>query len=138
MLINTIQRPRTTRAARTVIGGAVALATTGAAVLLGASGASASSFSGVTLAPGASQCVSQYASRQIRGDGYATVDGARFKLVFRGNVLDSSPGRTGAFFVERRTSTGTFPGPDYYSFCAYNTGIRNTTVQLLLRTDGEF
>jgi hypothetical protein len=123
---------------RRIVTTTAALATAGSALVLGAGGASATQFTGQTLAPGASACVSQYASYQVRGDGYATVDGARFKLIFRGGVLDATPGRTGAFAVERRTSNGTFPGADYYTFCAYNTGTRNTTVQLTLRTDAEF
>jgi hypothetical protein len=125
-------------ALRTLTLTATALAVAGGTLTTVATTASAAQFAGTTLAPGSSTCVSQFAAYQVRGDGSATADGARFKLIFRGAVLDATSGRTPRSSVERRTAYGTFPGADYYTYCAYNTGTRATTVQLTLRTDAEF
>jgi hypothetical protein len=111
------------------------LATTALTVL--ATGASASVVDTKPLTPGQSTCVTQYARYQVRGDGWATAGGARFKLLYNGQVLDATAGRVTAWAVERRTSYGNFPGPGYYAVCAYNTGTTNTTAQLSIRTDAE-
>ena len=122
---------------RTAAATAVAAGLGSAAVVLTAGPAFAVQAKTVTLAPGASTCVTQYAGYQVRGDGSATADGARFKLLLNGQVLDATLGRVTGWADERRTSTGTFPGAGYYAACAYNTGTRNTTVFLRIQTDGE-
>jgi hypothetical protein len=120
--------------------GRLALATTAAtaAALVGLSGAAqAVQVTTHTLAPGASACVTQYAGYQVRGTGWATADGARFKLLRNGQVVIAAPGRSTQWSAELRTAYGNFPGPGYYAVCAYNTGTRSTTVTLELRTDAE-
>ena len=91
------------------------------------------------LAPGATVCTqSQYAAFQVRGDGSATVDGAKFKLVRNGGVVANTPTRVNNYAIELRSAYGTFPGPGYYSLCATNTGTRNTLATVQIRTDNEF
>ena len=123
--------PRTRTLAATVALSATAL-------LAGAGAASADTYTTQPLDPGASFCVSQWASYQVRGEGTATGGGARFKLLRNGVVLDATTGRVGSWVGERRTSYGNFPGAGTYSACAYNTGTTRTTVFLRIRTDGEF
>jgi hypothetical protein len=120
---------------------ALAAALTGTAAIIslaGAGAASASSSNTAPLSPGQSTCVSQYASYQVHGDGTATGAGARFKLLYNGQVLDATPGRVNNWLLERRTAWGSFPGAGYYSVCAYNTGTTNTTVTLRIKSDSEF
>jgi hypothetical protein len=120
---------------------ALTAALTGTAAIIslaGASSASASSYNAVPLSPGQSSCVSQYASYQVRGEGTATGAGARFKLLYNGQVIDATPGRVNNWVVEHRSAWGNFPGPGYYSVCAYNTATTNTIVTLRIRTDSEF
>src|SRR4051794_39016813 len=107
------------------------------ALLAGGGAAHADQFQTIVLAPGGSTCVTQYAGFQVRADGTATGDGARFKLLRNGVVLDATPGRVNNWSAERRTAYGNFPGPGYYAACAYNTGTRNTTVFVHLLTDNE-
>jgi hypothetical protein len=117
------------------------LAITGAAAALsfaGAGAASASSYASYTLAPGQGACVAQFASYQVRVDGWATGQGAKFKLLRNGQVVLNTPNRVPAWAAELRTSYGTFPGPGSYSICAQNTGTTNTMITLQLRTDNEF
>ncbi|MFD8496551.1 hypothetical protein [Amycolatopsis sp. NPDC059657] len=114
-------------------GGAVALA-----LLAGAGSASANQFYGGTLTPGQQICVQQYAGYQVRVDGSATGQGAKFKLQRNGVTIVGSPGLTSSWAAELRTSYGTFPGPGYYIACVTNNGTANTNVRLQLRTDGEF
>jgi hypothetical protein len=131
--------PRTARTGR-ARRGRVGLAAAAAAVaaLVGLSGsAQAAQVTTRTLAPGASACVTQYAGFQARGTGWATADGARFKLLRNGQVVVAAPGRSTSWSAEVRSAYGNFPGPGYYAVCAHNTGTRNTTVTLELRTDAE-
>jgi hypothetical protein len=118
------------------------LAITGAAAALsfaGAGAASASSYGSYALAPGQGACSpTQYASYQVRADGWATGQGAKFKLLRNGQVILSTAGRYQGWAAELRTSYGTFAGPGYYSVCAQNTGTTNTIATLQLRTDYEF
>jgi len=92
------------------------------------------------LAPnGGTVCTpAQYASYQVRGDGSATVDGAKFKLLRNGQVVQNTANRVNVYAIELRSSYGNFPGPGYYSLCAVNTGTRNTTAAVQIRTDSEF
>jgi hypothetical protein len=107
--------------------------------LAGAGSASASVPTSTPLSPGTGVCsANQYASYQVRGDGSATGQGVKFKLLYNGSVLSATPGRVNAWAAEFRTSYGTFPGPGYYSVCAQNTGTTNSTVTLQIRTDGQF
>ena len=110
----------------------------GVATIAAAGQASADVATSVSLSPGQSYCVSQYAGYQVRGDGWATAGGARFKLLRAGTVLEATPGRVTAWAAERRTAYGNFPGPGVYSVCAYNTGDTRTTATLRIRSDGEF
>jgi hypothetical protein len=80
----------------------------------------------------------QYASYQVRADGWATAQGAKFKLLRNGVVITNTPGRATQWAAEYRSAYGTFPGAGYYSVCAQNTGTTNTIVTLQLRTDSEF
>jgi hypothetical protein len=121
---------------------AAGLAAGGAVVafsLVGAATASATTPSTTSLSPGAGVCsANQYASYQVRGDGTATGQGVKFKLLYNGSVLSSTPGRANAWAAEFRSAYGTFPGPGYYAVCAQNTGTTNSTVTLQIRTDGQF
>jgi hypothetical protein len=91
------------------------------------------------LTPGNGVCsANQYASYQVRADGYATNQGAKFKLLRNGVVIQNTPTRVNAWSGELRSAYGTFPGPGYYSICAQNTGTANTTVTLQIRSDYEF
>jgi hypothetical protein len=120
----------------------LAVATGTAAVALAALAGTASAGPAATriLTPGQQWCVSQYASYQVRGDGSATGQGAKFKIQYNGVAVPGtgSPGLVRYWAAELRTSNGTFPGPGYYSACATNNGTANTTVTLQIRTDGEF
>lgn len=121
---------------------ATGLAVTGAAAALsvaGAGTASAQQYGSYALAPGQGDCTqAQYAGYQVRGDAWATGQGAKVKLLRNGIVVWSTPTRATAAAVELRSAYGTFPGPGYYSLCAQNTGTTNTIATLQLRTDGEF
>lgn len=118
---------------------ALAAATAAAGVLaVGAAGsASAQQYLGTRLQPSQNTCVSQYASYQFQATGTASDNGARFKVLYNGQIVRDSYGRVGYFIAEGRSSYGTFPGPGYYSLCAFNTGSAKTDVTLNLRTDGE-
>ena len=94
----------------------------------------------VTLHPGQQQCVQQWANYQVRGDGSATAQGAKFKITYGGVAVPgtSSPGLVNYWAAELRTSLGTFKGQGYYAVCATNNGTADTKVTLQVRTDGEF
>lgn len=119
-----------------------AVAVTGAAAALSAVGAgpaSAQQYGSYPLAPGQGQCTpAQYAGYQVRGDAWATGQGAKFKLLRNGAVVWNTPTRATVAAVELRSVYGNFPGPGYYSLCAQNTGTTNTIATLQLRTDYEF
>jgi hypothetical protein len=118
------------------------LATAGAAIALslgGATAASAQTYGAAFLTPSNGVCgPSQYASFQVRADGSATAQGAKFKLLKNGVVVLNTPNRANTWVAELRTSYGNFPGPGYYSICVQNTGTANTNVTYQLRTDYEF
>ncbi|WP_037604130.1 hypothetical protein [Streptacidiphilus rugosus] len=115
-----------------------ALSATG--LLVAAGSASANQFYGGTLHPGEQHCVQQYAGYQVRGDGQATGQGAKFKIQFNGATVPGtgSPGLVSAWAAELRTSLHTFPGAGYYTACVTNNGTTDTNVRLQLRTDAEF
>jgi hypothetical protein len=123
----------TTRLATAVVVGATAVTT-----LTGAGAASADVIRTVTLKPSQSTCVDQYAYFQVRGDGSATGDGARFKILRYGSVVTATPGRFNYWAAELRSSYYNFPGPGYYSVCAFNTGDYPTTATIRIRSDYEF
>ncbi|MEU9130605.1 hypothetical protein AB0D08_21315 [Kitasatospora sp. NPDC048540] len=110
------------------------------ALLATAGTASANQFYGGTLHPGEQRCVQQYAGYQVRGDGQATGQGAKFKIQYNGVTVPGtgSTGLVSAWAAELRSSYGTFPGPGYYTACVTNNGTADTNVRLQLRTDGEF
>ncbi|MEV7416652.1 hypothetical protein [Streptomyces sp. NPDC089919] len=119
---------------------AAAVAAVGAAAVLTAAGpASASQFFGGTLHPGEQRCVQQYAGYQVRADGRATGQGAKFKLQYQGVTVPGtgSPGLVAAWAADLRTVWGTFPGAGYYTACVTNNGTADTNVRLELKTDGE-
>jgi hypothetical protein len=129
----------TRRIATRIATGLATTATVAAISLGGASAASASQFTSVTLAPGQGVCTApQYAGYQVRADGTATGQGAKFKLQRNGFVVVNTPNRANYWAAELRSSYGTFPGSGSYQACAQNTGTAYTTVSLQLRTDGEF
>ncbi len=110
----------------------------GVAAVVGLAGsAQAAQATTVTLAPGQSACVTQYAAYQVRGLGGATADGARFKILRNGQVVLAAPGRATSWNGELRSAYGTFPGAGVYAVCAYNTGTRTTTATIQIRTDAE-
>ena len=107
------------------------------ALVATASPASAFAVQSRTLQPGESVCASQYASYQVRGDGSATAAGARFKILRDAAVVTATPGRVNYWSQELRSAHGTFPGPGWYSACAYNTGTTATKVTVTIKSDGE-
>ncbi|WP_395728881.1 hypothetical protein [Nakamurella sp.] len=122
-----------------IAGAVLATGAAGAIALAGAGAADAQSYSSTPLSPGQGACsATQYASYQVRGDGWATGQGAKFKLLRNGVVITNTPGRVNNWAFESRTAYGNFAGPGYYSVCAQNTGTANTVVTLQLRTDAEF
>ena len=122
-----------------VASGVLATGAAAAIALLGAGAANAAPPVSQGLAPGGTVCSpSQYASFQVRGDGWATADGAKFKLVRNGGVIANTPTRVNNYAIELRSAYGNFPGPGYYSLCATNTGTRNTLATVQIRTDNEF
>jgi hypothetical protein len=115
------------------VGAATALAVSGAA------SASAQQYGSYPLSPGTGACTAaQYAGYQVRADFWATADGAKFKLLRNGQVVQNTPTRVNYGAFDLRSSWYTFPGPGYYSVCAQNTGDRNTIATMQLRTDWEF
>ena len=127
-----------TSARRIVTGLAVAGAVT-AITIGGAPTAAAQQYGSYPLSPGQGACTSaQYASSKVRADGWATSNGAKFKLLRNGSVVYSTPTRVTSIAIELRSDNGTFPGAGYYTWCAQNTGTTNTTATLQLRTDNEF
>lgn len=121
------------------IGRTAALTGLAAAAVLGsATAAQAGTSNTVVLAPGQGACVQQYANCQVRGEGTASGQGAKFKLTRNGTVINNTPGRANNWAVELRSSSGNFPGPGNYAACATNTGTTNTTVYLQILTDSEF
>lgn len=137
---NTTTPTNATRRLATRIGTGLAITATAAALSFsGAGSAAASQYGSYALAPGQGACSpAQYASYQVRADGWATGQGAKFKLLRNGQVVQNTPYRVPSWAVERRSAYGNFPGPGYYSVCAQNTGTTNTIVTLQLRTDFEF
>ena len=121
---------------------ASAVLATGAAAaitLTGAAAAQAGPPSSTPLSPGQGSCSApEYASYQVRADGYATAAGAKFKLLRNGQVIQNTPTRVNAWSAELRSAYGNFPGPGYYSLCGQNTGTANTIVTLQIRSDYEF
>jgi hypothetical protein len=117
---------------------AVLTTITAAAVLGTTTAAQAAAGTTVVLKPGQQACVQQYASYQVRGDGWATGQGAKFKLTRNGQVINGSPGLVTNWAAEARTAYGTFPGPGTYTVCATNNGTTtNTTATIQIRTDSE-
>jgi hypothetical protein len=116
----------------------IATGAAGAIALAGSGAANAQSYTSTPLAPGQGSCsASQYAAYQVRGEGWATAQGAKFKLLRNGVVVNNTPNRVNAWTAEQRTAYGNFPGPGLYSVCAQNTGTATTVVTLQLRTDSE-
>jgi len=76
---------------------------------------------------------------QVRAEGSATGNGARFRFLRNGVVLNSTPFDTAtAFAAERRTSYGNYPGPGTYEICAANHYTTNTLVNLHILFNNEF
>ena len=125
--------------ARRIVNGIAVSGAVAALSVAGAATASAQQYGSYPLAPSQGQCTpAQYASFQVRGDGWATNQGAKFKLLRNGVVVANTPYRVNSWSIELRSSYGNFPGPGYYSLCAQNTGTLNTIATLQLRTDWEF
>jgi hypothetical protein len=97
---------------------------------------------GGTLRYNESQCFSRTADSsvyQVRAEGSATRNGARFRFLRNGVVLDATPFDTAtAFAAERRTAYGNYPGPGTYTICAANHYATNTLVNLHILFNNEF
>ena len=130
---------RTRRVAKRIGAGLAVVGTAAALSIGGAGAASASSYGSTPLSPGQGACSpSQYAGYQVRADGWATNQGAKYKLLRNGQVVANTPTRVNSWSIELRSAYGNFPGPGYYSICAQNTGTQNTIATLQLLTDFEF
>jgi hypothetical protein len=109
--------------------------------LLGSAGtASAAQYFSGTVKVGEQRCISQYAGFQVRGEGFASNQGAKFKIQHNGVTVPGtgSPGLVRNYGMELRNWLGNFPGPGYYTLCATNNGTANTNVTMQLLTDYEF
>jgi hypothetical protein len=97
---------------------------------------------GGTLAPGQVQCFTRVAGNtvyQVRAEGSATKNGARFRFLRNGVVLDATSTDTVlTYAAERRTSSGNYPGPGTYEICAANHYATNTLVNLHILVNSEF
>jgi hypothetical protein len=132
-----MSRSTTIRRVLTVLGAAGALAflapTAAQAVPIGWGG---------TITPGQTQCLSRYADStvyQVRVEGDATRQGARFRFLRNGVVLEATPFDTASTFAaERRSSQGNYPGPGTYTICAANHYATNTLVNLHVLFNNEF
>jgi hypothetical protein len=125
------------RLARRLRRGAVIAALAGAALAAAPAPAQAGySGYGLTLTPGSTACVGAYASYQVRGEGFADRQGAKFTLYKDGALVQSSFGSVPNYAVERRSSLGNFPGAGFYTFCAKNNKDTNTLVNIYIYTDG--
>jgi hypothetical protein len=128
-----------TSTARKIITSLAVVGASAAITVGGATTAAAQQYVSYPLTPGQGVCTpAQYASYQVRADGWATWNGAKLKLLRNGAVVYSTPTRVNELAIELRSSTYTFPGPGYYTWCAQNTGTTNTVATLQLRTDYEF
>lgn len=129
----------TTTITRKIVAGLVSAGTAAAFTVAGAGPASALQYGSFALSPGMGACgTAQYATYQVRVDGTATNQGAKFKLLRNGVVIANTPSRANFWSAEFRAAYGNFPGPGFYSVCAQNTGTANTIATLQLRTDQEF
>ncbi|GAB1640898.1 hypothetical protein [Krasilnikovia sp. MM14-A1259] len=138
-MIRTTSRTAAGRRSRRTLLATAAAGFSGLALVAmpGAAHASATGWGG-TLMPGQQACLTAYASYQVRADGQATKQGAKFKVQRNGVVVYGSPtGTTTAFAYEGRTSYGTFPGPGTYTVCATNNNSTNTLVNIHLFTDAD-
>lgn len=90
------------------------------------------------LSPGTVGCTAQHASDQVRADGSASGQGARFKLIRNGAVVAETPDMVNTWAYEARSANGNFPGSGTYIACATNTGTTLIRVTLQIRSDGEF
>ena len=93
---------------------------------------------GGTLHSGQETCISANANYQVRADGQATKQGAKFRVMRNGVLVYGTPGpNTTAFAYEGRTSYGTFAGPGTYTLCAKNNNTPDTLVNIHLFTDAD-
>jgi hypothetical protein len=124
----------------TVIG-ATAAATVLAVLAPSAAQADAIGWGG-TLQYNESHCFTRTAGSnvyQVRAEGSATRNGARFRFLRNGAVLDATPFDTAtAFAAERRTAYGNYPGPGTYEICAANHATTSTLVNLHILFNNEF
>ena len=131
----TTNRPQARKARKAALAG-IAVGAVSIATLGLASAASAQQSASLTITPGSTVCVQQYASYQVRGDGWANRP-VKFSLKKNGVTISPVPATT-LWMQEFRTSYGTFPGPGVYQACAFNNGTQTATIQIQLRTDSEF
>jgi len=97
---------------------------------------------GGTLQYNQSQCVNRTAASnvyQVRAEGSATRNGARFRFLHNGVVLNASPtDTTTSFAAERRTAYGNYPGSGTYTICAANHYPTSTLVNVRILFNNEF
>ena len=129
------RRSKARRAGKVALAG-LAVGVAGVATLGLAPAANAQQSAGVTITPGSTVCVQQYASYQVRGDGSSNRP-VKFMLKKNGVTISPIPANT-YWAQEFRSSWGTFPGAGVYQACAFNNGTQNATVQIQLRSDYEF
>ncbi|MEV5595610.1 hypothetical protein [Streptomyces sp. NPDC052496] len=127
------------RTITTVMGTVCAGAAAAGLALTAAGPAAAAPFYGGTLHPGEQRCVQQAAQHQVRADGKATGQGAKFKLQYQGATVPGtgSPGLVTAYGAELRDTWPGWPGAGDYTACVTNNGTADTNVRLTLKTDGE-
>ena len=99
-----------------------------------------SSYIHLNLTANQTYCFSRNADAsvyQVRAEGTATKNGARFRFLRNGVVLEASPTDTAkTFYAERRGAY--YPGPGTYTICAANHYATNTLVNLHILFNNEF
>jgi len=118
---------------------AVAALAVGAALALPGVAQAADSTNGKTLGfLNDSVCTAQaWAGSQVRAEGTATRNGAKFFVYKDGAPVYNTTPTSGGFAAEFRSRWGTFPGAGWYQVCAVNKQTTLTYATVRLRTDGD-
>ncbi|GGK19725.1 hypothetical protein GCM10010124_10410 [Pilimelia terevasa] len=103
---------------------ATAAVAASAAAVIGLPSAASAASTVVPVGPAYGlQCVTQYASSFVRGEGWiVTGSGANFQLRYAGVQIAGSGAQVASFAAETRPGFPNWRGPGYYSFCARNNG----------------
>ena len=85
-----------------------------------------------------SVCTEQvYAGTQLRAEGTATRNGAKFFVYKDGSQIFNTTPNVAGFAAEFRPEFGNFPGAGWYQVCAVNKQTTLTYATVRLRTDSD-